>query len=242
MPDSEAKRSDASSRERAAKSAGAGAAPERGCARRGLARARAAHPVRLEGGIDPCRPRSGAGSRRARRRRFLAQRKHHAQEHPRPARAPHCRRHGAARRHRRRAAGHLAGRAGQGVRGRRALASRRLRRYPRRSGRHGAHPRPDRLHDGARGGEPGDERQAQEAAAGRTRFQSDRSVHSARRHQDHPHLAVRAALDAGDRPARQDAGDAHSSGPGDRRIWRHRRHRFDRGHRRADRRRHRRRA
>ena len=60
--------------------------------------------------------------------------------------------------------------------------------------------------------------------------------------EDHPPDPVRAALDAGDRSAGQDAGDAHPSGAGDRRIWRHRRHRVDRGHRRADRRRHRGRA
>ena len=41
---------------------------------------------------------------------------------------------------------------------------------------------------------------------------------------------------------REDAGDAHPYGAGHRRIWRHRRARLDRGHRRSDRRRHRGRA
>ena len=68
------------------------------------------------------------------------------------ARAPDRGRHGAARRHHRRAAGHLARRTGEGVRERRPFAARRLQRHARRSGRHGAHPRPDRLHDGARRG------------------------------------------------------------------------------------------
>ena len=54
--------------------------------------------------------------------------------------------------------------------------------------------------------------------------------------------AVRAALDAGARSAGEDAGDAHAYGAGDRRIWRHRRARLDRGHGRDDRRRHRGRA
>ena len=60
--------------------------------------------------------------------------------------------------------------------------------------------------------------------------------------QHHPQAAVRAAVDAGDRPAGADAGLAHPSGAGGRRIWRHRRAGVDRGHRRADRRRDRRRA
>ncbi len=54
--------------------------------------------------------------------------------------------------------------------------------------------------------------------------------------------AVRAALHAGARSARADAGDAHPYGAGHRRIWRHRRPRVDRGHRGNDRRRHRGRA
>ena len=44
--------------------------------------------------------------------------------------------------------------------------------------------------------------------------------------------AVRAAVDAGARPARADAGRAHPYRAGDRRIRRHRRPRLDRGHRR----------
>ena len=51
---------------------------------------------------------------------------------------------------------------------------------------------------------------------------------------DHP---VRAAVDAGARPARQDADHAHPARAGGRRIRRHRRARLDGGHRRGDRRR-----
>ena len=109
-------------------------------------------------------------------------------------------------------------------------------------GRHGAHPRPDRLHDRARRGRAGKASQAQEAAAGRPRSRRDRSVDAAVGDQNHARDPVRAAVDAGDRSARQDAGDAHPSGAGDRRIRRHRRPGVDRGHRRADRRRHRGRA
>ena len=57
-----------------------------------------------------------------------------------------------------------------------AFAARRLQRHARRSGRHGAHPRPDRLHDGdARRSIAGKKRQAQEAVAGRARSQGGRS-------------------------------------------------------------------
>ena len=83
---------------------------------------------------------------------------------------------------------------------------------------------------------------AQEAARRRPRSRRDRSVDAAVVDQDHARDAVRAAVDAGARPAREDAGDAHPSGAGGRRIRRHRRPRLDGGHRRADRRRHRRRA
>ena len=85
-------------------------------------------------------------------------------------------------------------------------------------------------------------RRAQEAVPGRPRSQGRRSGDAAVGDQDRARDPVRAAVDAGDRSARQDAGDAHPSGAGGRRIWRHRRPRLDRGHRRADRRRHRRRA
>ena len=67
-------------------------------------------------------------------------------------------------------------------------------------------------------------------------------AHAAGGGQHHPQAAVCAAVDAGDRPAGADAGLAHPSGAGGRRIWRHRRAGVDRGHRRADRRRDRRRA
>ena len=83
---------------------------------------------------------------------------------------------------------------------------------------------------------------AQEAARRRPRSRRHRSVHAAVVDQDHARDAVRAAVDAGARSAREDAGDAHPSGAGGRRIRRHRRSRLDGGHRRADRRRHRRRA
>ena len=153
------------------------------------------------------------------------------------------RRHGAARRHHRRAAGHLARRTGAGVRERRPFAPRGLQRHARRSGRHGAHPRPDRLHDRARRGRPGKERQAQEAAAGRPRSQGDRSLDAAVVDQDRARDPVRAAVDARRSTCwRKHAGDAHPSRAGGRRIWRHRRPGLDRGHRRADRRRDRRRA
>ena len=61
------------------------------------------------------------------------------------------------------------------------------------------------------------------------------------RHQDRARDPVRAAVNARDRSSGAHAGDAHSSGAGGRRIWRHGRPRFDRRHRRADRRRDRRR-
>ena len=164
------------------------------------------------------------------------------QQHPGAARAAHRRRDGAARRHRRGAAGHFARRTDAPVRERRPFAPRRLQRHARRSGRHGAHPRPDRVHDDARHRRSGKERQAQEAFAGRARPQGGRSRHAAVGGPDHAADPVRAAVDAGDGPARPDAGDAHSSGAGDRRIRRHRRPGVDRGHRRGDRRRDRRRA
>ena len=94
----------------------------------------------------------------------------------------------------------------------------------------------------ARAAERAAKTQAQEAVPGRPRSQGDRPLGAAVGREDHPRDPVRAALDAGDRSARQDAGDAHPSRAGDRRIRRHRRHRLDRGHRRADRRRHRGRA
>ena len=93
----------------------------------------------------------------------------------------------------------------------------------------------------ARVGETG-KTQAQEAVPGRPRSARGRSRAAARRSQHHPQAALRAAVDAGDRPAGADAGLAHPSGAGGRRIWRHRRAGVDRGHRRTDRRRDRRRA
>ena len=54
-------------------------------------------------------------------------------------------------------------------------------------------------------------------------LKDDRSRHAAVGGQDRARDPVRAAVDAGDRPARAHAGDAHSSGAGDRRIRRHRR-------------------
>ena len=80
---------------------------------------------------------------------------------------------------------------------------------------------------------------AQEAAPGWARSRSHRSVDAADRNQNRAADPVRAAVDAGDRPAREDAGHAHSSGACGRRIWRHRRHRLDRGSGRTDRRRYR---
>ena len=88
----------------------------------------------------------------------------------------------------------------------------------------------------------GEEREAPKTVSGGPRSQGDRPVGAAVGDEDHPRDPVRSALDAGDRSARQDAGDAHPSRAGHRRIRRHRRHRLDGGHRRADRRRHRGRA
>ena len=134
---------------------------------------------------DPRRHRGGARGRGPRRDRRVAGRAHHDQEHPGAARAPDRGRHGAARRHHRGAAGHLARRTGEGVRERRAFAARRLQRHARRSGRHGAHPRPDRVHGDARRGRSRQERQAQEAAAGGPRPQRHRSRDAAVVDQDH---------------------------------------------------------
>ena len=120
-----------------------------------------------------------------------------------------------------------------------AFAARGLQRHARRSGRHGAHPRPHRVHDGARCCRSGKERQAQEAAARRARSQGGRSRDAPVRHQDRARDPVRAAVDARYRSSGAHAGDAHPSGSGGRRIWRNGRPRFDRGHRRADRRRNR---
>ena len=248
MPDTDApSRNDSNSASRrsagAHQSAGAGAAAGAGRTRTGrdLALARAARRVRLEV-VGARRSADRAGRRRARRGRLLAARAHHAHQHPGAARAPGRRRDGAARRHHLGAAGHFARRSDQGVRGRRPLAPRRLQRDARRSGRHGAHPRRDRPHGETRHRQRGEKHAAQEAAHRQPRPEGGRSVDDAVGREDHPSDPVRAALDAGDRPARQDAGDAHPSGAGDRRVRRHRRHRVDRGRGRADRRRHRGRA
>jgi len=123
-----------------------------------------------------------------------------------------------------------------------AFATRRLQRNPRRPRRHRPHPRPLGLHDRAGARRRTRQGQAQETVPGRARFARGRSRAAARGRQHHPEAAVRAAVDAGDRPAGADAGLADSSGAGGRRIWRHRRAGVDRGHRRADRRRDRRRA
>ncbi len=136
---------------------------------------------------------------------------------------------------------HRARRPHQGVRGRRPFAPRRLRRHARRSGRHGAHPRPDRLHGARTRRSTPPTKRKKLPPAGLDLKAVDLSI-AALRGEDHTRDPVRAALDAGDRPAGQDAGDAHPSRARDRRIWRHRRHRLDGGHRRADRRRHRGRA
>ena len=139
-----------------AQSAGAGAASERGRARRReLARARAARRVRLEDRLDPRRSRDRARSRRARRHRLLA------------ARKPRCCSNILALRERRVddvmvpradivavqqdiALGELV----KVFESAGAFAPRRLRRDARRSDRHGAHPRPHRLHDRARAATP----------------------------------------------------------------------------------------
>ena len=161
---------------RAAPPAGAGEPAAR--QRRKLVHARVPRAVRLE--TEFARRLQGRARRHAARRiRLLAGRKPDAQEHPRPARAPRRRRDDPARRHHRRAAGHQARRPGAHVRGRRAFAAGGLQRHARRSDRHGAHPRPDRVHDRARGGRSGKERQTQEAAAGGPRSQGDRSRHAA---------------------------------------------------------------
>ena len=91
------------------------------------------------------------------------------------------------------------------------FAARGLRRDARRRDRHGPHPRPHRLHDRAGRRRRKSQLTAQEAVPGRARSQGDRSRDAAVVRQDHPRDAVRTAVDAGDRPARQDAGDAHPS-------------------------------
>src|SRR6478736_4962275 len=83
---------------------------------------------------------------------------------------------------------------------------------------------------------------AQEALPGWPRPACRRSRAAAQRSQHHPQAALRAAIDARDRPAGTDAGLAYPSGVGGRRIWRDRRTGVDRRHRRTDRRRDRRRA
>ena len=205
--------------------------------------ARAARAVRLEAELDRAptcrRARSGALGETG----FSPQERAMLTQHPGAARAPDRRRDGAARRHHRGAAGHLARRTDQGVRERRPFAPRRLQRDARRSGRHGAHPRRHRLHGAPRRGQRrrSNAKRKKPFPAGLDLKAIDlsMSLSATKIIRADP---VRAALDAGDRPARQDAGDAHPSGAGDRRIRRHRRHRVDRGHRRADRRRHRGRA
>ena len=94
----------------------------------------------------------------------------------------------------------------------------------------------------AKAAAPEEERQAQEAAGGRPRSQGDRSVHAAVGTKIVREILFVPPSMPAHRPAGQDAGDAHPSRAGDRRIWRHRRPRLDRGHCRADRRRDRRRA
>jgi hypothetical protein len=91
---------------------------------------------------------------------------------------------------------------------------------------------------------PTSARQRRETEASRraTPRRRARSVGAAAEAQHPAPVALCAALDAGARSARQDAGDAHPYGAGYRRIWRHRRPRLDRRHRRGDRRRHRGRA
>ena len=137
-----------------------------GRAARGMARARHAHPVWLEGCGDARRPRTRPHGRAA-GIRLLADRSRHAQEYPRPARMPDRERHGAARRHRRRAAGHHHRRTGHGVRRCRPFAARRLQRHARRSDRHGPHPRSGRVHGRTCSRRPGRRQRARAAAAGR---------------------------------------------------------------------------
>ena len=133
--------------------------------------------------------------------------------------------------------GHRARRTAEGLCQRRPFAAGRLRRHARRSHRHGPHPRPDRAHDRRALRQPAAQAGAQQPLpAGLDLKAIDLSMplSAAKIVREHP---VRAALDAGARPARQDAGDPHPSGAGGRRIRRHRRPRLDGGHRRADRRR-----
>ena len=88
---------------------------------------------------------------------------------------------------------------------------------------------------------PGRRQRARTAAAGRPRPRQYRSFDAVDGRQDRPRNPLRAALDAGARSARQDAGDAYSPRTGDRRIRRQRRAGVDRGSGRAHRRRYRRR-
>ena len=219
-----------------------GAAPRRAWRERRLLRPHRARAVRLAVRPHPRRPRGGAGGGGARRNRRVAGRAHHAAEHPGAARAPDRGRHGAARRHRRGASGHFAGRIGQGVPERSALAAGGLQRHARRSDRHGAHPRPDRVHGPRAAIDAEKNAKRKKPLPAGLDLKAVDLAHAAVVGQDHARDAVRAAVDAGARPAGQDAGDAHPSCAGGRRIWRHRRPRFDGGHRRADRRRDRRRA
>ncbi len=84
----------------------------------------------------------------------------------------------------------------RGVRGCGPFAARGVQRHSRRPGRHGAHPRSDRLHDRARGCQSGKKRQAQKAAARRPRSQGHQPRHAAVGHEDRPRDPVRAAVDA----------------------------------------------
>ena len=120
------------------------------------------------------------------RGRLFRHRAHHAAQHPRPARTAHRRRHGASRRHRRGQARHSARRVDEPVRKRGAFPARGLQRDPRRSRRHGPHPRPARLHDRESARHRHRQGAAQEAVPGRARFARRRSRAAAFGSQHHP--------------------------------------------------------